>query len=126
MKNAHSGRSPWKGAVAGLIAGVVASWMVDQFQHLLLSMPAGKRSATPGDESTKSGAAVRTQIWPMMKLKTTLLRKQHLRFQRVSLVTSPRPGKKAIAGPVVHYVVGATAGLADGVAAEFLPQVTAG
>src|SRR5256885_17142735 len=34
--------------------------------------------------------------------------------------------EKKIAGPAVHYAVGATSGLVYGIASEFLPEVTVG
>jgi hypothetical protein len=126
MKNAHSGRSPWKGAVAGLIAGVVASWMMDQFQYLWLSMPAGKRSATPGVESNKPGTASEDANRANDEAEDDATKKAASAISERVFGHKLTPEEKAIAGPVVHYAVGAAAGLAYGVASEFLPQVTAG
>ena len=38
MKNDHSAPNIWKGALAGLIAGLVASWTMDRFQAAWLAL----------------------------------------------------------------------------------------
>ena len=112
--------------MAGLIAGVVASWMMDQFQYLWVSMVAGKRSATPGDESNNSGAPTENINRTNDEAEDDATKKAASAISESVFGHKLTPEEKAIAGPVVHYAVGAAAGLAYGVAAEFLPQVTAG
>jgi hypothetical protein len=92
--------SPWRGALAGLAAGLVASAAMDAFQRLAATLS----DSGGGDESATSRAA-----------------------DRVSQAATGAPvpdARKAAAGQAVHYVTGALLGLGYGVLAEYRPAAT--
>jgi putative membrane protein len=102
----------WKGMVAGLLGGLVASWVMEQFQFVWsnlseISTPsAGKESGSSDDEdSTMKGAE---------KIAETIF---HTRL-------SKEERKKA--GPMLHYALGASLSSVYGALAEFQPGVSAG
>lgn len=111
MKN-QSNRNAWKGLVAGVVGGVVASWVMDRFQYWWLSFGEGderRLQQTPieggGPEepaTVKTASAISKGVFG------------HSLTGR----------EKEIAGPLVHYAVGTSAGAVYGVAAEYEPKVT--
>jgi putative membrane protein len=92
-----------RGAVAGVIAGVVASFVMDRFQAAassLLSSDGG--GGEPATEKAADAAAT-------------------------AVVGHEVPdAAKPLAGQSVHYALGIGLGVAYGIAAEFRPSVTAG
>ena len=123
----HSEPDVWKGALAGLVAGLAASWAMDRFQDVWVALssrndsirddkssdnerePSNLRNEQPDDES-EDDATVRA---------ASALSKS-LFAHRLS------PNEKKIAGPVVHYAVGATGGIVYGAVAELAPEITKG
>jgi len=111
MKNQRNS-SPWKGLVAGVIGGLVASWAMDRFQYWWLSF--GER-----DE---------------LRLQQTPIAENHQNepatVKTASLISEGVFGhsltdrEKEIAGALVHYSVGTSAGAVYGLAAECEPRVT--
>src|SRR5712692_4367813 len=105
-------RNAWKGLVAGVVGGVVASWAMDRFQYWWLSFGGGDElqlQQTPSEEGNREEPAT-------VKTASTI-------SERVfghSLTVK----EKEIAGPLVHYAVGTTAGAVYGIAAEYEPDVT--
>ena len=111
--NKQSKRNAWKGLVAGVVGGVVASWTMDRFQYWWLSFGGGEEQElqqAPSDEGNLEEPAT---------VKTASAISQGV-FSH-SLTTR----EKEIAGPIVHYAVGTTAGAVYGIAAEYEPDVTA-
>jgi hypothetical protein len=108
--NKQSTRSAWKGLAAGVVGGVVASWAMDRFQYWWLSFGGGDElqlQQTPSDHqevpaTVKTASAISEGV----------------------LGHSLTVKEKEIAGPIVHYAVGATAGAVYGLAAEYEPDVT--
>lgn len=92
----------WKGAVAGLVAGVVASFAMDGFQRLVTAMSSSGQDGEPATQKAADRVAVAATGEPVTR------------------------DRKPAAGQAVHYGVGAALGLAYGVAAELKPAVTAG
>lgn len=92
-----------RGMVAGAIAGAVASFAMDRFQALTSSL----RPTDGGkDEPTTEQAA-----------------------DALAKATTGRDvpdAAKPLAGQAMHYALGTGLGIAYGIAAEFLPAVTAG
>jgi hypothetical protein len=124
----HSEPNVWKGALAGLAAGLVASWTMNRFQDVWVALSSKENSSAQdyngsnvkierssnqtrkagdgnGDDATVKAAAAVSEIVLDHKLTTD---------------------EKKLAGAAVHYAVGATAGIVYGVAAELLPGITAG
>ena len=108
--NQQGNRSAWKGLVAGVIGGVVASWAMDRFQYWWLSFDGSDErelQQAPSDHqeepaTVKTASAISEAVFGH------------------SLTVK----EKEIAGPIVHYAVGTTAGAVYGLAAEYEPDVT--
>lgn len=102
-------RDVGKGVAAGLLAGLVASCVMNGFQTLwgALAPPSRKRPARgePEEDTTVRTASA---------------------ISRVLLRRSLTEREKRIAGPLVHYSFGTFVGGLYGAAAEKAPSVTAG
>ena len=110
--NQHGNRNGWKGLVAGVVGGVLASWAMDRFQYWWLSFEGRDErqlQQTQSEEGNQEEPAT---------VKTASA------FSEGVFGHSLTIKEKEIAGPVVHYVVGTTAGAVYGVAAEYEPDVT--
>ena len=109
--NNRSNRNAWKGLVAGVVGGVVASWTMDRFQYWWLSFDRGDErelQQAPSEEGNQDEPAT---------VKTAAAISEVFGHSLTA-------GEKEIAGPIVHYAVGTTAGAVYGLAAEYAPDVT--
>lgn len=98
------GKRAIRGATAGLIAGIVASFAMEVAQAVLAKLSSSDEGS--GEPPATVQAA-----------------------DRVTTAIADRPvpeDSQPFAGEIVHYVVGAGLGIAYGIAAEFDPRVTAG
>lgn len=126
MPKNHSKPSVWKGALAGLVAGLVASWAMDRFQDVWISISPGDsssddKSSDPNQESSNSITNQSEDETPddaTVKAASAISEN----FFNHKLTSD----EKKIAGPVVHYAVGAAGGLVYGLAAELAPEITEG
>lgn len=94
-----------RGVLAGAVAGVAASFVMDRFQAAVtaLSPPDGGEDASePATEQAADAIAA-----------------------RVAGVTIPA-ADKPLAGQAIHYALGIGLGVAYAIAAEFRPSVTTG
>lgn len=92
-----------RGAVAGVIAGAVASFAMDRFQAVVSPLlPSSGSDSEPATEKAADAVATR------------------LTGQAVPAADKP------LAGQAVHYALGIALGSAYGIAAEFRPSVTTG
>jgi hypothetical protein len=102
--NKQSNRNAWKGLVAGVVGGVVASWTMDRFQYWWLSFAArderGLQQAPSKEGNREEPATVKTAS----------------AISEGLFGHSLTAREKEIAGPVVHYAVGTTAGAVYGLA----------
>lgn len=99
-------RSASKGIVAGLIGGVIGSWVMNEYQGVWSKITKGNRQEPRSDENTTvKTAEVVSQVVLKHRLKTE---------------------EKEKAGNVVHYGFGAVTAAAYGLAAEYKPSVTKG
>jgi putative membrane protein len=98
-------RSTLKGAVAGLVGGMAASWVMNQFQALI-AKGSGESSGQQGggDDATMKAA----------ELVSETVSDRHLSKE-----------DKQTAGPVVHYLFGSSIGALYGALTEVAPQVGA-
>jgi|SRR5579872_163899 len=100
-----------KGAVAGLIGGLIASWVMSESQPLLSKASKAvikKAGATPGRQQQSNNgddATVKTAAAIAEPVLGRPLSKQ----------------EKKSAGPLVHYVFGSLVGAVYGIASEVLP-----
>jgi len=114
-------RDVWKGAAAGLVGGLVASWTMNQFQALLSKLSeADKKSQVSGrgeqqkkspddskegdDATVKAASAIAEGVFDHKLTKS----------------------EKKVAGPAVHYAFGAVTGGVYGAVAELAPAISAG
>ena len=114
----------WKGAAAGLVAGLAATWVMTRFQELS-GIPkfheqdeprAPQHSAKRGTrESTEgNGQGEDATVRAAARLSRSLF--HHGLSQR----------EKEVAGPAMHYGFGALTGAVYGALAELTPGVTRG
>jgi putative membrane protein len=122
---------PLKGMIAGAAGGLVASWVMNQFQALLSRMthgverPHGAQSLQQG--SPRHGVARELQ-------KRGRDREADTAAVRTAVVVSDRlfglelaeREKREIAGAVVHYAFGVATGGLYGAIAELKPATTTG
>ena len=94
-----------RGALAGLVAGVAASFVMDAFQAATTALN------SDGDEGEQSEPATQKAADGIA----------------LALTGEEVPASnKALAGQVVHYALGTGLGIAYGIAAEFRPAMTTG
>lgn len=110
--NKQNNRSALKGLLAGVVAGVVASWTMDRFQYWWLSFGGGDERALQQPPSEEGNQAEPATVQTASAISEGIF--GHSLTAR----------EKEIAGPMVHYAVGATAGAVYGIAAEYEPDVT--
>lgn len=99
-----------KGLVAGIAGGLLASFLMEQFQSLW-TITARKLNLTQDDGKPKQDPAT---VKAAQAISTSVvhrkIRKKH----------------KAAAGEIMHYVMGGSSGAIYGMAAELKPVATAG
>jgi uncharacterized membrane protein YagU involved in acid resistance len=113
---------PFKGAVAGLVAGLAASWVMSRFQYAVPSrvfarMLGDDDQPGPGDDELRSsgGNGQEPATVQAAEAVSERLLDHHL-----------TEDEKKWAGPAAHYVLGAVGGAAYGALAEARPGITAG
>jgi putative membrane protein len=97
----------WKGLAAGITGGLLASWVMNKFQAELAYLENGgkkKRSSGGEDATIKTADRVSRGL-----LNHKLTKKE-----------------KEVAGPAVHYAMGAVSGAIYGAVSEFLPVTKRG
>ena len=126
MAKNHSEPNVWKGALAGLVAGLVASWAMNRFQDVWVSL-------SPKDSTSDDKSSDRDRELANLRTNQSAEETQDDATVRAASTLSEgvfghklTPDEKKIAGPAVHYAVGATGGLVYGVAAELAPEITEG
>lgn len=109
-------RSVWKGAVAGLTAGLVASWVMNQFQT---GLSKASQAVTHNEAHTSSQ---RSESEPQGGEDATMKA-----AEAISEAVADRrltKEEKQTAGPVFHYTFGTSIGAAYGALAEIAPRTT--
>ncbi|MGA9770219.1 MAG: DUF1440 domain-containing protein [Blastocatellia bacterium] len=102
--------SPWKGLAAGLVAGLVASWTMNQFQALWGKLAEDEKT----DEKKSSDDDTPATVKAADALSEEVFGHELTRSE------------KEIAGSAVHYAFGAATGGMYGAMAEIVPDVTIG
>ena len=125
MTNRRRNRSnPILGGIAGAIGGLAGAWAMVQFNHMI--GPDTGKSDKPGDPY----AHRRVEARPNDTDGT--ISDEPGSMQAASAIAEPGLGRrltereKEIGGPVIHYLFGAAAGAAYGVAAEIDPSAARG
>jgi len=106
----HDG-AVWKGVAAGVAGGLVASYVMNQFQAVTKKLSAAKGGSGQGEAEKNEGedATVKTAEAITGAFGHPLSNDE-----------------KKVTGPVVHYAFGATMGGVYGALAELSPKVAAG
>ncbi len=115
-------QSVGKGIVAGLIGGLAASWVMNQFQAGLSKLKERSREeerAESGVAEQPESAAPESDQEPATVKVATLVSRQVLRRELAA-------GKKDTAGEIVHYAFGAANGALYGALAETWPEARVG
>jgi len=113
--------SIWKGVVAGLAGGLVASWTMNQFQAAWTKMadnadkPHGAQSRQPSEGSQSQDDAQEQDDATVEVAKIVSQKVFDHQLQE---------SEKKPAGAVVHYAFGTVSGGLYGALAEVSPQVT--
>jgi putative membrane protein len=120
----------WKGLAAGVVGGLVASAVMNQFQALWGKLSEGVERSH-GAQSLQQGSPEHGVGRELQKRGSD--EEQDDAAERVANAISEEvfehkltKSEKDVAGTVVHYVFGATTGAMYGGLAEILPEVTAG
>lgn len=116
-----------KGLAAGLIGGLVASWVTDEFQAVWF------RASEAIQHSKRNGASKSSSSQKEAQQSQDADEEQEPATIKAAEAISEnifghglRENEKKLAGDVVHYAVGSASGAVYGAAAEFAPEVTGG
>ncbi len=96
-----------KGAAAGLIGGLVASFVMNEFQSLWTKVSSEQKQQTGEEQEPSTVKAAEAISETVLDRKLT-------------------KGEKAYAGPAVHYAMGGTSGAIYGAVSEMMPTATLG
>jgi hypothetical protein len=120
-----------KGAIAGFLGGLVASWTMNQFQAALSKLMEGIEKPH-GAQSLKPGGG-QEGVRQMKREPEENSEEQEDATEKLASAISENvfgheldKSEKETAGAVVHYAFGAAMGGVYGIAAEVVPEVSAG
>ncbi len=126
----------WKGFVAGLVGGLVASWTMNRFQEVWSKASKGLDDWSHNEFRNVWGEfSERLEQQPDTQASTLTPASEAQDDTTVRAASAVSeglfdhkltPSEKKIAGPAVHYSLGTGVGGLYGVAAEMAPKVTAG
>ena len=112
----------WKGLAAGIVGGLVASWVMDEFQSAWAKL--SESTQQNGSKNPSSGDGAQSQ--PDEEEQEPATVKAAEAVSEKLLGHHLEKDEKEMAGNAVHYATGGASGAVYGVAAELVPQVTAG
>jgi len=123
-------KNVWKGLASGIIGGIAASLIMDQFQAAMkkLALVTGQ-SEDPGSKEQQGQQQKNRQQQQNQKddgKKEPATVKAAEAISETVLDHSLTKKEKKFAGPAMHYAMGAASGAVYGVAAEFEPMVAVG
>ena len=117
----------WKGLVAGLVGGLVASWTMNQFQAVWSKVtegfekPHGAQSMKPSEgKDVTQASEEENEEQDDATVKAARAISEGIFGHEL------KESEKETAGAFVHYAFGSVTGGLYGVVAELLPEVTAG
>lgn len=124
-RNNRSERNAWKGLVAGLVGGLVASWTMNRFQDVWLKLSAKRQSTGAQLEHGKTPEEKQAPTSNNEDQDDTTVKAASAISEGIFGHSLTKDEKK-IAGPAVHYALGTGVGGMYGVVAEVVPAVTTG
>jgi putative membrane protein len=115
----------WKGLVAGLVGGLVASWTMNRFQDVWMKFSAN--GDPPGEQPSeqKKLEAERPETGDNEEQDDTTVKAASALSEGI-LGHRLTKDEKKIAGSAVHYSLGTGVGGLYGAVAEVVPEVTKG
>lgn len=129
MRIKHDEHNLWKGVAAGVIGGLAASWVMNQFQstwskkvfgiersHGAQSLQQGSPDHGVAETLQESGSDKESDDAPMRMASS---------ISEAIFDHKLDDSEKHAAGAVAHYAMGATSGAIYGAVAEVLPVTTA-
>ncbi len=125
MRNDRKNADPLKGLVAGLVGGLVASWIMNQFQASWTKLaegfekPHGAQSMQPSEGQAQGQKPNESREQDDATVKTAETISEGVFGHEL------KESEKKPAGAVVHYAFGTATGGLYGAAAEFVPEITA-
>jgi len=102
-------RNVWKGIASGVVAGLVASYVMNQFQSGLKALLNDSKETKSSSEDEEPATVKAAEVISNGVVDHQLTKSE-----------------KKVAGPAMHYAMGATSGAIYGIAAELQPTVTVG
>ena len=114
--NGGAPRDVLKGAAAGAIGGLVASWAMTRFTSVWTRLAAGHESQSAGGEHDARDWQERSEDQNATELVA----------ERAAELTIGRPltrDEMSLAAPIVHYLFGISMGAVYGAAVEAIPSV---
>lgn len=121
----------WKGLAAGLVGGLVASWVMNEFQEMWSRRTEGIEKPHGAQALKPSGG--HEAVEEIRREPHANTEEQEDATEKIADAVSENvfdhqlaKKEKELAGAAVHYAFGAAMGAFYGVAAEFVPQVSAG
>ena len=123
MHHDNGNANIWKGLVAGLAGGLVASWTMNQFQAAWTRM-AGNSEKPHGAQSMQPSEGSKGDQEQDVKEQDDATVETAKVISRQVFGHELQESEKRPAGAVVHYAFGAVTGGLYGALAEVTPQVT--
>ena len=124
-------RDVWKGLAAGLIGGLAASWVMNQFQMMWSRESEGIEKAHGAQSLKPSGG--QEAVEEIKRAPQSNSESQEDATEKIASAVSEKifrrqleKDEKEVAGTVVHYAYGTAMGGLYGVAAEFVPAIGIG
>jgi putative membrane protein len=119
-------RDVWKGLVAGLAGGLVASWTMNRFQDVWMKLSANDDSASKqSSEQNKNLEAAQPETSDNDEQDDATVKAASAVSESIFGHRLTKDEKK-IAGSAVHYSLGTGVGGLYGAVAEVVPEVTKG
>jgi hypothetical protein len=126
----------WKGVAAGLVGGLVASWVMNRFQDAWSKVAKGSDTRPPnqfqsiwdefGEDIEESDDSQSSKLSPKSEAQDDTTVRAASAVSEGLFDHKLTPREKEISGPAVHYILGTGVGGLYGAAAEIVPKVTAG
>jgi hypothetical protein len=117
---------PWKGLFAGLAGGLVASFVMNQFQQLWTELPGSENEARRHDDQGGQVQKSEAQRRSEREHGESATQKAARKVFRTFFDRDPDEKEKKRLGTLIHYGFGGATGAAYGAAVEIEPAVSTG
>lgn len=119
-KSGQADGGAWKGLAAGFVSGLVGTYLMTQAHSLLGRLTRSKELEENAQHSAQRGERRSAEGKEDATVRAASAISEGLFHHKLS------QRQKKVAGPVVHYAMGAVTGAIYGAAAELAPGVTRG